>query len=141
MVDHQQQQQVQCGSPGRERPGPARPARRGAQACTSPEVLEIVKMRLRVICEPTRVQIMALLDRDGPASGQELADQLPSTTYQNISKHLRTLHEAGMVARTREGNRVRYELADWSALWLVEQIATTIAEHLDAQRQRVAPDD
>lgn len=63
MANHQQQQQVQCGSLGRARPGPARPARRGAQACTSPEVLEIVKMRLRVICEPTRVQIMALLDR------------------------------------------------------------------------------
>lgn len=129
-----------CEGRGTSRAAPPRPSRRGAHvACLSPEVLEIVRMRLRVACDPTRVRIMATLDRDGPTSVQELADQLDAN-YQNISKHLRVLHEAGMIARSRNGNRVRYELADWSALWLVEQVAVTISDHLEAQRQRIAPD-
>lgn len=121
-------------------PGASAPQseRRGrARAVGSPEVMDVVMVRLRVICESTRVQLMALLDQEGSATVQELADRLPST-HQNVSKHLRTLHDAGMVARRRDGNRVYYELADWSALWLVEQIATSIASHLQLQHEALA---
>lgn len=119
------------GGRGR-RPGEVR-------AIGSPEVLDVVMLRLRVICEPTRVQLMVLLDQGGRATVQQLTDRLP-TTHQNVSKHLRVLHDAGMVARSRDGVYVYYELADWSALWLVEQIASSIASHLELQQQTLRPD-
>ncbi|MEV4419368.1 metalloregulator ArsR/SmtB family transcription factor [Patulibacter sp. NPDC049589] len=99
-------------------------------------MLEVVMVRLRVIGEPTRVQIMALLDRLGTATVQEITDQLPSvpSTRQNVAKHLRTLYEAGLVVRQRDGNRVQYRLVDWSALWLIDQIAQSVATHLEGRR-------
>lgn len=124
-------------------------ARRGPGAASGPgsrlrgvgsaEVLEIVRLRLRLIGEPMRAQIMVLLDESGPATVQEIVDRLPAiVTRQNVSRHLCLLYEAGMLRRTREGSCVRYELADWSSLWLLEQIVASVDEHLDAQRQTLA---
>lgn len=105
------------------------------RAIASTEVLEIVQLRLRVIGEPTRVQIMVLLDERGDATVQELVDRMPGVvTHQNVSRHLRVLYEAGMLRREREGHSIRYGLADWTSLWLLEQVAASVEEHLDAQR-------
>lgn len=102
-------------------------------------MLEIVQMRLRVIGEPTRVQIMVLLDERGNATVQELVDRMPgAVTHQNVSRHLRMLYEAGMLRRRREGHCIRYELADWTSLWLLEQVAASVEEHLEAQRTLLA---
>ncbi|MEA2361309.1 MAG: hypothetical protein QOD71_454 [Thermoleophilaceae bacterium] len=75
---------------------------------------------------------MGLLD-EGEASVQELAERL-GTTHQNASKHLGVLHQAGMVSRHRVGTSIRYALVDWTGWWLVEQIATSAADHLDQLR-------
>src|ERR1044071_5234263 len=91
------------------------------------DVLEIVTTRLKVIAEPTRVRLMWLLDRDGGSTVQELCDALPLTTPQNVSKHLGTLFQAGLVRRMREGGRVRYELVDWTALWVVDQVVSSVS--------------
>lgn len=109
------------------------------RAIGSAEVLEIARLRLRLIGEPMRAQIMVLLDESGPATVQEIVDRLPTVvTRQNVSRHLGLLYEAGMLRRMREGRNVRYELADWSSLWLLEQIVASVDEHLDAQRQAIA---
>lgn len=93
------------------------------------EAIELVAARLRVIGEPTRIRIMGLLD-EREATVQELAERL-GTTHQNASKHLGVLHQAGMVSRRKEGTAVHYALIDWTGWWLVEQIATSVATHLD----------
>lgn len=109
------------------------------RAIGSAEVLEIARLRLRLIGEPMRAQIMVLLDESGPATVQEIVDRLPTVvTRQNISRHLGLLYEAGMLHRMREGRNVRYALADWSSLWLLEQIVASVDEHLDVQRQAIA---
>lgn len=117
-------------------PGAARQSRSGgSRAIGSAEVLEIVQLRLRVIGEPTRVRIMVLLDERGNATVQELVDRMPgAVTHQNVSRHLRMLYEAGMLRRRREGHCIRYELADWTSLWLLEQVAASVEEHLESQR-------
>jgi DNA-binding transcriptional ArsR family regulator len=102
------------------------------------DVLEVVTTRLKVIAEPTRVRLMWLLDRDGGSTVQELCDALPLTTPQNVSKHLGTLWQAGLVRRTREGGRVRYELVDWTALWVVDQVVSSVSAQIDAQQERFA---
>jgi DNA-binding transcriptional ArsR family regulator len=102
------------------------------------DVLEVVTTRLKVIAEPTRVRLMWLLDRDGGSTVQELCDALPLTTPQNVSKHLGTLFQAGLVRRMREGGRVRYELVDWTALWVVDQVVSSVSAQIDAQQERFA---
>jgi DNA-binding MarR family transcriptional regulator len=67
------------------------------------------------------MRMMWLLERQ-PATVQELADLLLAS-HQNTSKHVAILHQAGIVARSRDGRRVRYMLIDWTALWIVDQLA------------------
>ncbi|MDO8213914.1 metalloregulator ArsR/SmtB family transcription factor [Conexibacter sp. CPCC 206217] len=87
-----------------------------------------------MIADPTRVRLMWALDELGGATVQQLADRL-MTTHQNTSKHLATLYQTGLVARTREGTRMRYILADWTALWLVEQIAASALAQVEDQHR------
>lgn len=113
---------------------------RGARGCRQlpDDVLDVVSSRMRVIADPTRVRLMWLLDRDGGATVAELADEMPATTMQNVSKQLCKLFEAGLVRRTREGARVRYELMDWTALWVVDRVAASVADQIERQRERFA---
>lgn len=89
----------------------------------------MVALRLPVLAEPTRIRLMELLN-DGDAMVQELTDRLP-TTHQNVSKHLRSLYQAGIVQRRREGNRVRYSLVDWTGWWLVQQVSQSVSAQLE----------
>jgi DNA-binding transcriptional ArsR family regulator len=102
------------------------------------EVLDVVATRMRVIADPTRVRLMWLLDSTGGATVAELADRMPATTVQNVSKHLCKLFDAGLVRRTREGGRVRYELVDWTALWVVDQVVSSVCDQIDSQRETFA---
>jgi DNA-binding transcriptional ArsR family regulator len=101
------------------------------------DALEIVTARLRVIAEPTRVRLMALLDEHGAATVQELLDLVPPTTRQNVSQHLMVLHNAGLVTRTRVGHSVRYELVDWTALGVIEQVMASVTAHFEIQSERL----
>lgn len=101
------------------------------------DALEIVIARLRIIAEPMRVRLMWLLDEHGSATVQELQDRLPLTTHQNVSRHLAVLHQTGLVTRAREGKSVRYELVDWTALGVIEQIAASVAAHFEIQAERL----
>jgi len=91
----------------------------------SDETVESIAAWLRVISEPTRIRIMELLNC-GPVSVQGLAAQL-GMTYYNVSKHLNVLHQAGIVSRRIEDNRIHYELVDWSGWWMVEQAGMSLA--------------
>lgn len=83
------------------------------------EAIESVAEWLRVIAEPTRIRLMEALDGGG-ATVQGLASQL-AMPRQNVSQHLIVLYQAGIVSRRRTGNRVHYELADWTGWWMVRQ--------------------
>jgi len=99
----------------------------------SEPLLDLVTRRLQAISEPTRVRLVTILER-GEATVQGLTDQL-LTTHQNVSKHLAILLQAGIVSRRRDGNKVWYSLADYSACKLIEQAvksATGYAEELAA---------
>ncbi len=102
------------------------------------EAVELIASHMRVVSEPCRIRLLEVL-RDGPGTVQELADQLPDTTYTNVSKHLRILFQAGLVSRKHEGPAVRYSLADWSGWWVIEQIAQAVTIRLDELNERIAP--
>jgi DNA-binding transcriptional ArsR family regulator len=93
------------------------------------EVIELVASRLRVVADPTRIRLLAMLN-EHDATVTELSDRL-LTTHQNVSHHLGVLHQAGLLSRSKEGNAVRYALIDWSDWWLIEQIAGAVAERIE----------
>jgi DNA-binding transcriptional ArsR family regulator len=87
-------------------------------------LVELIAKRFRVIGEPMRIRLLDRL-REGEASVQELT-AATGATQQNVSKHLGTLHAAGVVARRKEGTRTVYVIADHSVLDLCEHVCGSL---------------
>lgn len=85
----------------------------GVMARTLPlsdRMLEHVAARFRVLGEPARLRIVQLLE-GGELSVGEIVEAL-SAQQSNVSRHLQTLHDSGIVGRRKEGGRVLYSIAD-----------------------------
>ncbi len=96
------------------------------------ELVELVADRFRVLGAPMRIRLLDRL-RQSPATVQELTEAT-AASQQNVSKHLGVLHRAGMVARARDGNFVRYEIADPSVFELCETVCGGLHRQADALR-------
>jgi rhodanese-related sulfurtransferase/predicted transcriptional regulator len=91
-------------------------------------LFESIAVMGKAFASPRRLELLDLL-----AQGPRTVDQLARASKQsvaNASQHLQALHAAGLVARERDGTRVRYELAgdDVLRLWLT--LRDTSAERL-----------
>lgn len=95
------------------------------------EVVELTAQRLRVIAEPTRISLLEALNV-GEAGVQELADQI-GLPHQTASHHLNLLWRAGLLGRRRVGVANLYAISDWSAWWVIEQIARCVQSCQDEQ--------
>ena len=91
-------------------------------------LVELVAQRFRLIGEPMRIRLLDRLRTDDLSVG-ELAEAL-GASQQNISKHLTSLHQAGIVARRKEGNRVVYSIADESIFALCEIVCGGLQSQL-----------
>ena len=89
-------------------------------------LVELIAQRFRVIGEPLRIRLLDRL-REGAHSVGELVEQVGST-QQNVSKHLGVLHQAGIVSRRKEGNRVVYAIADPTVFALCEAVCGGLAQ-------------
>jgi DNA-binding transcriptional ArsR family regulator len=107
------------------------PRRPQAREPLPEEVVELTAERLRVIAEPTRISLMEALN-SGEAGVQELADQI-DRPHKTASHHLNLLWRAGLLSRRKEGTMTLYALTDWSAWWVVEQIARWVQTRRDQQ--------
>ena len=96
-------------------------------------LVELVAQRFRLIGEPMRIRLLDRL-RDGESSVGELADALGSS-QQNVSKHLGVLHQAGIVGRRKEGNRVVYEIVDPSVFTLCEIVCGGLQQQVSELAQ------
>jgi len=88
------------------------------------ELVELIAGRFRALGDPTRIRLVEQL-REGEATVGELTD-VTGTTAQNASKHLLLLLHAGIVARRRDGNFVRYRIADPAVLELCEIVCGSL---------------
>jgi len=94
-----------------------------------PEALvELIARRFRVIGEPMRIKLLDRL-RSGEATAHELAADSGSS-QQNVSKHLGVLHEAGIVARRKEGTQVFYRVVDTGVFELCETVCGSVQRQL-----------
>lgn len=84
----------------------------------TPHVLELIAERFKALAEPNRLRILASL-RAGELTVGALVDAT-ELSQANVSKHLRTLHATGFVARRRDGMHVLYRLADQGVIALCD---------------------
>jgi DNA-binding transcriptional ArsR family regulator len=91
-------------------------------------LIEVVAQRFRVLGEPMRIKLLDRL-REGDATVGELQEAL-AASQQNISKHLGILHAAGMVTRTKQGNRASYSITDPSVFELCDQVCGGVRRQL-----------
>jgi Predicted transcriptional regulators len=94
-------------------------------------VVELTAQRLRVMAKAKRIALLEALGA-GEAGVQELADRV-GLAHQNASHHLALLWRAGILSRRSEGAMTLYAIDDWSAWWVVEQIAGWVQSCLDEQ--------
>jgi DNA-binding transcriptional ArsR family regulator len=73
-------------------------------------LVELIAQRFRVLAEPTRIRLLDHL-RDGEATVSILQEVL-GASQQNVSKHLGTLYQAGLVSREKRGTTVVYAVGD-----------------------------
>lgn len=99
----------------------------------SPDALDLVAERFRVLAEPQRLRLLQLL-HDGEKNVTELTEAL-QTTQPNVSKHLRLLQEAGLVGRRQAGNTVFCFIADPSVFDLCDLVCTSLYERVSAHAQ------
>jgi rhodanese-related sulfurtransferase/predicted transcriptional regulator len=100
-------------------------------------LFEAIAVMGKAFASPVRLELLDLLAQ-GPRSVDELAHASDQSTA-NASQHLQALHAAGLVARERDGTRVRYALAGDETLrvWLAlrEASAAQLAEVERAARE------
>lgn len=95
------------------------------------EVIELVAHRFRVLGEPVRLQILQVLNNEESSVG-DLAKSVGST-QPNVSKHLRILQEAGLVARRQDGNTVWYRIADSTVFDLCDVVCGSLGNQFAQQ--------
>jgi rhodanese-related sulfurtransferase/predicted transcriptional regulator len=91
-------------------------------------LFESIAVMGKAFGSPRRLELLDLL-----AQGPRTVDQLAKASKQsvaNASQHLQALHAAGLVARERDGTKVRYELAGDDVLHLWLALRDTSAERL-----------
>ncbi len=74
-------------------------------------LLDEVARRFRLLGEPARLELLNYLQTAGEAPVQDLVGAT-GQSQPNVSKHLRLMLEAGLVARRQEGLFAYYRIAD-----------------------------
>lgn len=98
----------------------------------SPEAVELIAERFRVLGEPLRIRLLqALIEKERTVG--ELVE-LVGSTQPNVSKHLRILQEAGIVGRRQDGNSVYCTIADPT----VFDLCNSVCDSLEARFNQAA---
>lgn len=97
----------------------------------TPEVLDLVAERFRVLAEPARLRILNAL-RDGEMTVSELMERT-ELGQANVSKHLQVLHGSGYVERRKEGLYVHYRLSGDDVFDLCNIVCGRLASEADAR--------
>jgi DNA-binding transcriptional ArsR family regulator len=99
-------------------------------------LVELIAQRFRVLGEPMRIRVLDAL-RDGPLTINELTEVL-GAGQQNVSKHVGVLAQAGVVARKKDGTRVRCSISDPSIFALCELVCGGLRQQVAELDQLLA---
>lgn len=91
----------------------------------SDEVFEMAAEIFRVMAAPMRLKIISCLC-NGEKNVSQLLDQI-DTTQPNMSQHLGTLYQAGVIGKRREGVQIFYRIINDRVVTLCRAVCTQIA--------------
>lgn len=100
-------------------------------------MVELAARRFAVFSDANRLRLIGLLMNAGERSVGELAEEL-GTSQANVSKHLKTLYEAGIVGRRQEGTAVYYDVADPSVRELCDIVCARIGSQARERAKALA---
>ena len=90
----------------------------------SPDAVNVVAGRFKVLSEPIRLQILQYLET-GESSVTNVTKGVNST-QPNVSKHLKMLQDEGLVAKRQDGNTVYYRIADQTVFELCDVVCGSL---------------
>ena len=108
-----------------------------SQLALSDQMIELVARRFRMLGEPQRLRILQALE-GGQRTVGEIVDAV-AANQSNISKHLQSLYDAGIVGRRREGNNIYYSIADAVIFKLCELVCQSATADARAKLAELAP--
>ncbi len=91
------------------------------------KMIESVAHRFRVLGEPQRLRILQYL-QTGPKSVNEIVQEL-GTSQPNVSRHLQSLFESGLVARRRSTTSMIYSVSDPMVFRLCSLVCDSVVEN------------
>ena len=91
----------------------------------SDQVFELAAELFRVMSAPMRLKIISCLCNGEKNVGQLL--QEIDTPQPNMSQHLNTLYQAGVLGRRREGVQIYYRIVNDRVVTLCRAVCTQIA--------------
>lgn len=106
-------------------------ARRTTCKQLSPQALQLVAGRFKVLGDPTRLTLIMALEA-GEKNVTELVRRA-GTTQANVSRHLQTLTEAGILTRRRSGLNVLYAIRDLTIVDLYRQVFGSLERRMVEQ--------
>jgi len=102
-----------------------------AAGVESDEVFELAAEVFRVMSAPMRLKIISCL-----CNGEKNVSQLLveiDTTQPNMSQHLNTLYQAGVIGKRREGVQIFYRIINDRVVTLCRAVCTQIAIESDVK--------
>ena len=95
--------------------------------------LELIASRFRVLGEPMRLKLLIALEKEEHNVSELVAST--GATQANVSRHLQTLADAGILGRRKEGLNVYYFITDPGIFDLCEQVCGSLQKRLGVQAQ------
>lgn len=99
------------------------------------EALGQVAEYFKVLSEISRLRILCAL-KSGAKNVTEII-AMTNLGQANVSKHLKTLTQVGMIKREPRGVSVYYEIADASIFEICEIVCASLSVNIEAQSQQL----
>ncbi|MCC6883793.1 MAG: winged helix-turn-helix transcriptional regulator [Verrucomicrobiales bacterium] len=101
----------------------------------SDEALSMIASWFRVLAEPSRLRILRALE-EGEKTITDLV-AATGTTQANVSRHVQSLAEAGMVGRRKEGLLTICFIADPTITELCDNVCTNLQKRFAARSKQL----
>ena len=98
----------------------------------TPDMLELVAQRFRLLSDPMRLRILHELQQ-GELSVSELVERTKAS-QPNISKHLASLKSLDMVKRRQEGNMAYFSIAAPYIFGLCDTVCNSMRDELEQKQ-------